>query len=99
MDGDGAVGGTQHASQHRQPRGLAAPRRPEDRQDLAGGGVERDLLDGRDLESPFLVNLGQPLRLDGGHARKTTRGSTRSALRTETIEAVTHMITVRTNTA
>src|SRR5687768_4351469 len=100
VDGDAAGGWAEYASQHGQEGGLAAPRGPEDGDHLAGARGERHVLHGGHLERPFLVDLGQLPRLErGAHERKTTRGSTLSALRTDTTEAVAHMATVRPNTA
>ena len=58
-------------------------------------GRRGHFLDGRHLEAPFLVDLAEPVGLDDAHERNTAMGSTRSAFRTDTKEAVRHMATVK----
>src|SRR5258705_1920533 len=100
VNGDGPRRGAEHAAQHGKQGGLSAARGAEDGDRWAGAGAKRHVLPREDLKGPLLVDLGDLLRLESGaHERNTSRGSTFSALRTDTTDAVAHIATVRTNTA
>src|SRR5262249_22648867 len=99
MDRDRPRGRAQHAAEHREQRGLAAPGRPQDGHHLARLGAHGDVLHRGDLKGALLIDLGDLLRLEGhAHDRNTTRGSTLRALRTDTTDAVAHIATVSAST-
>ena len=62
-DMDAARVGVLEARDHAQARRLAAARRPQQREELAGGDVERDGIDGHDAA---VERLGHLVQLDGG---------------------------------